>query len=96
MEPRISVRKGKVSDETKDYIEKACDKFDRYFDRIVACEVVLDRQKQGHAVEFVLKVPHQTLTASAASDNLYRAVDEVQGKMEAQLKKYHDKKISHR
>ena len=96
MEPRISVRKGKVSDETKEYIEKACHKFDRYFDRIIGCEVILDRQKQGHAVEFVLKVPNQTLTASVADDNLYRAVDVVQGKMEAQLKKYHDKKVSHR
>ena len=77
-------------------IEKACDKLDQYFDRIVDCEVVLDQEKKGHVVEFVVKVPHQTLTASALNDNLYKAVDEVQGKIETQLKKYHDKLVAHR
>lgn len=96
MQPRISVRKGKVSDDTKDHIEKACVKFDQYFDRIVDCEVIVDQQKQGHEVEFIVKVPHQTLTASVTNDNLYKAVDEVQGKIATQLKKYHDKLVAHR
>jgi putative sigma-54 modulation protein len=96
MQPRISVRKGDVSNDTKEHIGKACDKFDQYFDRIVDCEVVVGQNKQGHEVEFVVKVPHQTLTASSTDDNLYKAVDEVQGKIATQLKKYHDKLVAHR
>ena len=96
MQPRISVRRGNVSDDTKDHIEKACEKFDQYFDRIVDCEVIVDQHKQGHEVEFIVKVPHQTLTASVTNDNLYKAVDEVQGKIATQLKKYHDKLVAHR
>ena len=96
MQPRISVKNGKVSEQTKEYVEKACAKLDRFFDKIVDCEVVLEKQKQNKQVEFVLKVPHQTLAASCTDENLYRAIDEAQSRVEAQLKKYHDKLVAHR
>ena len=96
MEPRISVRNGKVSDKTKEHIEKACAKLHRFYDRIIDCEVVLGVQKSGKEVEFIVKVPHQTLTASCMDENLYKAVDEAQKRVEGQLKKYHDKQATHR
>jgi ribosomal subunit interface protein len=96
MEPRISVRNGKVSDKTKEHIVKVCDKLNRFYDRIIDFEVVLGEQKQGKEVEFILKVPHQTLTASCVGENLYKALDEVEKRIEVQLKKYHDKQVEHR
>ena len=96
MQPRISVKNGKVSEHTKEYVEKACARLDRFFDKIVDCEVVLEKQKQNKQAEFILKVPHQTLAASCTDENLYRAIDEAQSRVEAQLKKYHDKLVTHR
>ena len=92
MDPRISVRSGKVSDDTKDHIRRVCTKLDKFFDRIIDCEVVVGQNKQGTEVEFVVKVPNQTLTATSVAENLYKAVDEVERRIEAQLRKYHDKK----
>ncbi len=96
MEPRISVRSGKISDKTKAHIKKACAKLGRFYDRVIDCEVILGEQKQGKEVEFILKVPHQILTASSVDENLFKAIDEVEKRVEAQLKKYHDKKVEHR
>ena len=96
MQPKISVKNGKVSEKTKEYVEKACAKLDRFFDKIIDCEVVLEKQKQNKQVEFILKVPHQTLAASCTDENLYKAVDEAQNRVEAQLKKYHDRLVAHR
>ena len=96
MELRISVRSGKVSDQTKEHIESACAKLHRFYDRIIDCEVVVETEKAGKTVEFIVKVPQHTLTASYTDENLYRAIDETQSRVEAQLKKHHDKQVAHR
>ena len=96
MEPRISVRNGKISDETKDHIRQVCAKLNKFYDRIIDLEIVVEETKRGNEVEFVAKVPNQTLTASAMAENLYKAVDEVEKRIESQLKKYHDKKVERR
>ena len=96
MEPRISVRNGKVSDRTKEYIVKVCAKLDRFCDRVIDFEVVVGEHKKGKEVEFLFKVPHQTLTASYVGENLYKGVDAVEKRIEAQLKKYHDRQIEYR
>lgn len=96
MQPRISVRNAKVSDGTKEHINKACAKLLQLYDRIIDCEVVVDRNKVGTGVELIVKVPHQTLAASCCDDNLYKALSEAQGRLESQLRKYHDRLIEHR
>lgn len=96
MKPRISVRNTRISDDTKERIEKACAKLDRFFSRIRDCEVVLDKQKQSSHVEIIVKVPHQTIAASCSDENLYKAIDTARERLETQLKKYHDKMVAHR
>jgi ribosomal subunit interface protein len=96
MQPRISVRNAKVSDGTKEHINKACAKLLQIYDRIIDCEVVIDSNKVGTEVELIVKVPHQTLTASCCDENLYKALSEAQERVEAQLHKYHDKLVEHR
>lgn len=96
MQPRISVRNAKVSDATKEHINKACAKLLQIYERIIDCEVVIDTNKSGTSVELVVKVPHQTLAASCCDENLYKALSEAQERLEAQLRKYHDKLVEHR
>ena len=99
MPVRITAKNTKVSDRTREHIENACARLCKFYDRIIDCEVVVE--KCGHhttAVEFKVKVPHQTLVATATSegDNLYRSIDEASEKVEAQVKKHHDKRVEHR
>ncbi len=99
MQPIISVRNpAHISERTKEHIEKACAKLGHFYDRIIDCEVVIEKQKLETSVEFKVKVPQQTLVASAATEdeNLFKAVDEAYERIEVQLKKYHDKKVEHR
>jgi ribosomal subunit interface protein len=96
MQPRISVRNAKVSDETKEHISKVCTKLQQFYNRIIDCEVVVEKSKVGIGVELIVKVPHQTLTASSCDENLYKALSEAQDRLEAQLKKYHDKLVAYR
>ena len=95
MQPRISMRHGKISEETKTHIASSCTKLEHYFDRIVDCEVILDKEKHINKVEIIVKVPHRRFAATGAADNLYKALAEAESKIESQLKKYHDKLVSH-
>ena len=96
MQPRISVRNTKVSVETKEHISEACDKLTQFCDDIVDCEVMIDKSRAGTSVEIIIRVPHQTLTSSSCCENLFKALSEANDRMEAQLKKCHDKLVMHR
>jgi ribosomal subunit interface protein len=95
MLPRISVRNTKISEQTKEHINKACGKLLQFYDRIVDCEVIVEKRKTDTSVELIVKVPHQTLASSSCDENLYKALSEAQDRLEAQLKKYHDKTVEH-
>ena len=45
--------------------------------------------------EIVVKVPQHTFNATAEGENLYKALTEAEAKVETQLKKHHDKLVSH-
>ena len=95
MQPRISARHTKITEETKDHIIRSCTKLEQYFDRILDCEVILDKEKHNDKVEIIVKVPQHTFTATAEADNLYKALAEAEAKVESQLKKHHDRLVSH-
>ena len=98
MAVKISARHTHISDATKEHIEKAGAKLDQFFDRIISCEVVVSQERSRTEAEFIVKVPNQTLVASAHTpgDNLYKSIDEAHSRMVNQLKKYHDKTVEHR
>ena len=99
MPVRITVKNAKISDTTKERIEKAGEKLRQYYDRIVDCEVVVERSSRGHAVEVKLRIPQRTLVATAQTEheeNLFKCIDEAHDRIEAQLKKFHDKMVEHR
>ena len=99
MPVRISAKNTKVSDRLQEHIDKACEKLHQFYDGIIDCEVVVEkRKKHGTAVEVLVRVPHQTLVGKAESDddNLYKSIDEACDRVGTQLKKYHDKQVTHR
>lgn len=101
MAVRIDAKNEKLSESTKEHIEKTCAKFSQYYERIVDTEVILDtKDKHKHAstVEIIVRVPNQRLvgTGETTDDNLFKAIDDAAHRVEAQLKKYHDKLVEHR
>ena len=101
MPVRIDAKSAKLSEKTKDHIDKVCAKFSQFYDRIIDTEVILDtheKHKHANSVEIIVKVPNQTIVGTGETDdpNLFKAIDEAAGHVERQLKKYHDKKVEHR
>lgn len=99
MPVRITVKSGKVSDRTKEHVEEACEKLRQFCDRIIDCEVILEKgSRHGHVVEMKVQVPQHALVARATSedDNLFKCIDEARDHMETQIKKHHDKLVEHR
>ena len=92
---RISMRHEKISIETKNRIVWSCGKLDKYCNKIVDCEVIIDKEKRGVRAEFIVSVPQNTITATGVGYNLYKAIAEGGKKAEGQLKKYHGKRCAH-
>ena len=95
MLPRTSVRHEKVSTETKDRIVRSCGKLEKYCNKIVDCEFIIDKEKRGYRAEFIVSVPQHRITATGMGYNLYKAIAEGENKAEGQLKKYHGKRFAY-
>ena len=98
---RIDAKNNRLSESTKAHVEQACAKFAQFCDRIVNTEVVIDtneRHKNADAVEIIVTVPNQVIVGKGETSdgNLFRAIDEAAQRVEAQLKRYHDKLVDHR
>ena len=94
MNSRVTARHFDLTDATKDYALEAMDGLKRYFDRIVDCHLVLEKEKDRWRAECVLGVCGKTLNAESRDGRLYPAIDSAIEKMERQLEKY-KARISH-
>ncbi len=92
-----------LDETTKKYVIKKIGKLDRYLPRrarsSVSAEVKLKEVNREHGnkyeVEVVFQVPDKTITATDSTVNMLAAVDIVEAKIVAQLRKYKQATISH-
>ncbi len=89
-----------VDDVTKKYVMKKIGRLDRFLPRharkSVKAEVVLKEVNRANGNKYEcdinLLVPQRTITAKDSTLNMLAAVDIVEAKLTAQLKKYHDER----
>lgn len=82
----------------KTYVHKKIGRLDRFLPRharkSVKCDVVLREVNRTHGnkyeSEVIMHVPGRTITAKDSTLNIMAAIDIVEAKLAAQLKKYHD------
>ncbi|MCG2726596.1 MAG: ribosome-associated translation inhibitor RaiA [Elusimicrobia bacterium] len=96
MRIHMVARKMKLTKPIKDFIGGKIEKMREYADNIVWTQAIVSVEKKTHNAEVIMHVGHQTIKASAASDDLYSAIDKVMDKIEIQLKKYKGKTKNHR
>lgn len=95
--------KYEVDDATKKYVTKKIGRLDRYLPKharkSAVAEVRLKEVNRDHGnkyeAEVVLNVPGHTLTATDSTVNMLAAVDIVEAKLIAQLRKYKQNTIPH-
>lgn len=86
----------KVSEAARTYITETIEKFEKFYDPIIECNVVVHEEKGSFRVDVVTRIQGQTLKASDQDPKLYKAADSAADKMSTQLRKLHDKRKAHR
>jgi len=89
----ISVRHGHLAESTQEKLKTKAEKLSRFFDRIMAIEIVVDMQnEQEPAVEILVSAEHKhDFVAHSKSGSLISATDAAVQKIEQQLRKYKEK-----
>jgi len=92
-----------VDETTKKYVNKKIGRLDRYLPKhardSVSAEVKLKEVNRKHGnkyeAEAILRVPDKAITAKDSAVNMFAAVDAVESKILAQLRKYKQAKVLH-
>jgi len=89
----ISVRHGHLAESTQEKLKSKVKKLSRFFDRLMAIEIVVDLQdEQSLAVEIMVSAEHKhDFVATGKSESLISATDAAAQKIEQQLRKYKEK-----
>ena len=93
MQVSISVRHGQLAESTQDKLKSKAEKLSRFFDRLMAIELVIDLQdEQQPSVEIMVSAEHKhDFVATSKSESLISATDSAVQKIEQQLRKYKEK-----
>ena len=93
MQVSIAVRHGHLSEASQDKLKEKVERVGRYFDRLMAIEVVVDlKNEQAPEVEIRVSAEHKhDFVARDKGDKLFPAVDSAVQKIEQQLRKYKEK-----
>jgi putative sigma-54 modulation protein len=76
METKISSKHFELTPPIEEYINKKVDKFTRFFDRVQMVEVVIEKAKNGYALEIITDVVHHdSFVATSEHEDLYACID---------------------
>jgi putative sigma-54 modulation protein len=88
MNVKITARHFKLPDELRTYIEEKSSKLSRFYDNILATEVVLGWEKQQRYVELRINVNNKLIILKEISEDLRKSFDLIMDKAERQLKRH--------
>ena len=88
MRMNITARHFKLSDELRDYTEKAVQRLKKYYEPIIDVDIVLSWEKRDRIAEINISVYGTILTAHERSEDMRKSIDSAVVKLERQIKKY--------
>jgi putative sigma-54 modulation protein len=91
----VTGRGVQVTESMKDYALEKLGKIDKFTDKIISVHVIMEIQKLDHKCDIVMNVDHVKIKAQANSTDMYASIDEAIKKLEAQLRRYLDKRHDH-
>ena len=97
MQIRVTGRHVEVTDDVRKYVEEKANKLPRFYDRIHAIEVVLDRESEQFAAEIIVRADRKhTFVASDTGPDTFALIDTLVDKLERQLKRHKEKNRDHK
>ena len=88
MRINVSARHFRASANLKDFARDEVMRLKKYYDGIIDCELVFDKQREIRSCEIAIKVYGTILNASVSSDDHFKSVVGAVDKLERQLRKY--------
>lgn len=77
-----------VTDAMQQYAIDKIQKIERFTNRVIDVDVIMDIQKLDHRVDITMKVEQIIIRSTASSDNIYASIDKAIDKLTAQLRRY--------
>jgi len=94
MKTTFTARHFDASQQLKEYSVDSVQKLDQFFDRIVACDIILEPtpdDEEPQQAELNVKIPQKLLNAKEKAPTYEQAVNRVVENVIRQLKKYKNK-----
>jgi len=87
-----------LTDAMKDHIQKVIDEVEKYNLGILHSNVIIEKDKRDFfTVEIVMNIPEKgTAVVHYKDKDMYASLDKAKDKLEKLLRRYHDKKNSHK
>jgi putative sigma-54 modulation protein len=92
---KITGRQVEITDSMKSYAMEKISKIERFMDRIIDINVIMEIQKIDHKVEIILKAGHTKITSQATTADMYASIDKAVARLEAQIRRYKSKIQDH-
>ena len=91
MKIEITARNFKLGNRLKIYIENEINSLEKHYDRILDCQVILEKVKNDSIAELILRVYGKVLVTKDTSEDMFKSVDGAAEKLRRRLKKYKQK-----
>jgi len=76
MQVQISSKHMEITPALEEYAQSKVEKLPRYFDRILAVEVIVEKVKNGYQTEIIVDVEHHDdIVAKCEHEDLYASID---------------------
>jgi putative sigma-54 modulation protein len=96
MNTTITFRHMQPSEALKDHVGERLERLRKYARDPVEVHVILDIEKNRHTAEVILTAKGVNAQSSITSEDMYTSVEAAIDKVEKNLRRHHDKKITAR
>ncbi len=97
MEITVTCRHSGITPSMKSYAQEKVQKVTRIFDRLTSAQITLDHDGALHRAEVNVHAPSgQTVVAHATSASMFSALDEIESRLENQLRKLKSRIVERR
>lgn len=94
MNVKVTFRGMKSSDAIREYIEEKSQKISKYLRDPIDVNVICEVEKIRHKVEMTITSHRDTFKGTETSDDMYASTDTLLDKLETQMRRKKDKKVS--
>jgi len=91
----VTGRNVEVTDAMKNYAMEKISKIDRFTNRIINVNIIMDIQKLDHHVDIIVRIDNQKIKVSAHTTDMYASIDMAVDKLTNQIRRHKERVRDH-